>query len=221
MAELKACIFDMDGVIVNSADLHFLAWKQIASGLAIELEDQFEVQLKGLSRVDSLEKILQKGNLVLDNETKISLMDKKNAIYLESIKNQTQADLLPGVLNLLKELKENSIKIALGSSSRNAEIILEKTGIASFFDEVIDGTKVKLSKPDPEVFIRGAAGLGVKPSECLVFEDAISGVEAANKGGFFSVAIGEAKDFSHADHIINGLHEVNLEKLREIFFHHD
>lgn len=221
MPELKACIFDMDGVIVNSADFHFTAWKVIAAELAIDLEDDFETQLKGISRVDSLEKILQKGNLVLDNETKIALMQKKNDIYLESIASIQQADLLPGVLDLLKELKASGIKIALGSSSKNAQIILDRTEITSFFDEVIDGNKVKLSKPDPEVFLRGAAGLGLNPDECIVFEDAVSGVTAANEGGFYSVAIGDPKDFPNADYIVNGLHEVNLEKLKEMFSNHD
>lgn len=221
MPELKACIFDMDGVIVNSADFHFIAWKQIASDLAIDLEDEFETQLKGISRVDSLEKILQKGNLVLDNDTKVRLMNKKNDIYLESISNIKQEDLLPGVLDLLNELKQNSVKVALGSSSRNAQIILDKTNITPFFHEVIDGNKVKLSKPDPEVFLKGAASLNLDPSECVVFEDAVSGVEAAKKGGFYCIAIGDPTHFPHADHVISGLHELNLSQLKEIFSQHD
>ncbi|MFK7755978.1 MAG: beta-phosphoglucomutase [Flavobacteriales bacterium] len=217
MAELKACIFDMDGVIVNSAEFHFDAWKKLAAELSINLSDDFEAELKGISRVDSLEKILAKGNLVLDNDTKLALMRKKNDEYLASITSLTQKDLLPGVLDFLRECKANGIKIALGSSSRNAEIILEKTEIASFFDEVIDGNKVKFSKPDPEVFLKGAAGVGVSPSEAVVFEDAISGMKAAKSGGFFCVAIGDPAEFAEADHVMDGLHQMNLSQLKSIF----
>lgn len=217
MSELKACIFDMDGVIVNSADFHFQAWKKLAAGLRIELEDDFEIQLKGISRIDSLEKILAKGNLLLDNETKLSLMHKKNEEYLESISGLKQEDLLPGVLDFLKECKFNGIKIALGSSSKNADIILEKTEIKSFFDEVIDGNKVKFSKPDPEVFLKGAAGLNFSPSEIVVFEDAVSGVSAAKAGGFYCVAIGNPEEFKQADYVIDGIYQMKLDKLKSIF----
>ncbi len=217
MAELKACIFDMDGVIVNSAEFHFDAWRKLASKLSIELSDDFESELKGISRVDSLEKILAKGNLILDNDTKLGLMQKKNEEYLASITSLTQNDLLPGVLEFLTECKDNGIKIALGSSSKNAEIILEKTEIASFFDEVIDGNKVKFSKPDPEVFLKGAAGVGVLPSEAVVFEDAISGMKAAKAGGFFCVAIGDPAEFSEADYVMDGLDQINLSQLKSIF----
>jgi len=217
MSKLKACLFDMDGVIVNSAEFHFDAWKRLASELSIDLEDDFEVQLKGISRVDSLEKILSKGNLILDNDTKLSLMKKKNEWYLESIKNLKPSGLLPGVKSLLDELKESGIKIVLGSSSRNAQIILERTEILSYFDEVIDGNKVKFSKPDPEVFLKGADGVGVHPSEAIVFEDAVSGVQAAKDGGFFCVAVGDPKDLFQADYVVDGLHQINLDKLNSIF----
>ena len=217
MPKLKACIFDMDGVIVNSADFHFVAWKQLASELSIELDDDFEVQLKGISRVDSLEKILRKGNLFLDNETKISLMEKKNEAYLDSISGLTKADLLPGVLTFLEELKKNNILIGLGSRSKNAQLILDKTEISSYFKEVIDGNKVKLSKPDPEVFLKGAKGLGVSSSETIVFEDAVSGVKAAKTGGFYCIGIGNKSELEEADHVVSGLDEINLEKLKSIF----
>ncbi len=217
MGLIQACIFDMDGVIVNSADFHFKAWKELALSLSIQLEDEFEAELKGISRVDSLEKILAKGNLVLDNDTKLSLMAKKNEEYLKSIQNLKQEDLLPGALAFLKECKNAGIKVALGSSSKNAEIILEKTEIATYFDVVIDGNKVKFSKPDPEVFLKGADGLGVSPSHTVVFEDALSGMEAAKAGGFFCVAIGDEEEFKEADYVIDGLHQMNLEKLNSIF----
>ena len=217
MAELKACIFDMDGVIVNSAEFHFQAWKMLAEELRINLDDDFEVQLKGISRVDSLEKILAKGNLVLDNDTKHSLMQKKNDEYLESIKGLKQQDLLPGVLDFLNECKLNGIKIVLGSSSKNADIILEKTEITHFFDEIIDGNKVKFSKPDPEVFLKGAAGVNIQPEHIVVFEDAVSGVKAAKTGGFCCVGIGNPEELNEADYVINGLHEMSIDKLKSIF----
>ena len=219
MAEIKACIFDMDGVIVNSADFHFHAWKKLAAELRIDIDDDFEIQLKGISRVDSLEKILAQGNLVLDNDTKLSLMRNKNEEYLESITGLKQEDLLPGVLDFLKECKANGVKIALGSSSKNADIILDKTDIKSYFDEVIDGNKVKFSKPDPEVFLKGAAGMNIAPSEIVVFEDAVSGVQAAKSGGFYCVAVGNPEEFQQADYVIDGLHQMNLDKLNSIFNH--
>ncbi|MEJ6681542.1 MAG: beta-phosphoglucomutase [Flavobacteriales bacterium] len=219
MAELMACIFDMDGVIVNSTDFHFNAWKKLADELRIDIDNDFKIHLKGISRVDSLEKILAKGNLVLDNDTKLSLMRNKNEEYLESITGLKQEDLLPGVLDFLKECKANGVKIALGSSSKNADIILEKTDIAGYFDEVIDGNKVKFSKPDPEVFLKGAAGMNIAPNEIVVFEDALSGVQAAKSGGFFCVALGNPEELKQADYVIDGLHQINLDKLKSIFNH--
>jgi beta-phosphoglucomutase len=156
---------------------------------------------------------------VLDNDTKLSLMRNKNEEYLESITGLKQEDLLPGVLDFLKECKANGVKIALGSSSKNADIILDKTDIKGYFDEVIDGNKVKFSKPDPEVFLKGAAGMNIAPSEIVVFEDAVSGVQAAKSGGFYCVAIGNPEEFQQADYVIDGLHQMNLDKLNSIFNH--
>ncbi len=210
---MKACIFDMDGVIVDSAKYHFLAWQRLAQELSITFTEQDNEALKGLSRVDSLERILTKGHLELDNNTKLALMDKKNAWYLEYISNMQPEEVLPGVRSFLQELKDNNLKIALGSSSKNAKLILEKCDLEHFFDSIIDGTKVTFSKPDPEVFLRGATEMEVSPKECVVFEDAIAGVEAANKGGFFAIGVGEQNALPKAQFVIPGFQNFSLQDL--------
>lgn len=210
---MKACIFDMDGVIVDSAKYHFLAWQRLAQELSISFTEQDNEALKGLSRVDSLERILRKGHLELDNNTKLALMEKKNGWYLEYISSMQPEEVLPGVRAFLQELQENNIKIALGSSSKNAKLILEKCDLVDFFESIIDGTKVTFSKPDPEVFLRGATEMGVSPAECVVFEDAIAGVEAANKGGFFAVGVGHPEALPKAKFIIPGFEHFSLQDL--------
>jgi beta-phosphoglucomutase len=210
---LKACLFDMDGVIVDTAHYHFKAWKRLAAELGIELDENFNEQLKGISRVDSLERILDKGKLILDGQTKLKLMEKKNHWYLEFIENMTPGEILPGALDLLQWLKENSILTGLGSSSRNAKIILEKTGLNIWFDVVVDGSMITFSKPDPEVFIKGAAMFGIPSSEIVVFEDALAGVQAAKAGGFMVVGIGEPNVLGDADLVISSLGQLRPQEL--------
>lgn len=212
---IKACIFDMDGVIVDTAKYHFKAWQRLADTLGIPFTEEQNEQLKGVSRVDSLERILAWGNLQLNNNKKIELMDLKNKWYLDFVAEVSPEEMLPGAHEFLLSLKENGIKIALGSSSRNSILILEKLGIIHLFDAIIDGTKIHFSKPHPEVFLKGAADLNVEPSEVIVFEDAISGVEAAKTGGFHCIGIGEASTLKQADMIINSLAEVNLDTLKK------
>lgn len=210
---IKACIFDMDGVIVDTAHYHFKAWRKLAAELGIDVDEDFNEQLKGISRVDSLERILDKGQLVLDGETKLRLMDKKNRWYLEYIEGMTPAEILPGTLELLRWLRDHSIRTALGSSSRNANIILEKTGLADWFDVVVDGNMITLSKPDPEVFLKGAAMLGLPAAEIAVFEDALAGIQAAREGGFVVIGIGEPEVLGGADVVFPSLLEFNPEAL--------
>ncbi len=212
---IKACIFDMDGVIVDTAKYHFKAWERLADTLGIPFTEEQNEQLKGVSRVDSLERILGWGNLQLNNNKKIELMDLKNKWYLDFVAEVSPQEMLPGAHDFLLLLKENGIKIALGSSSRNSILILEKLGIIELFDSIIDGTKIHFSKPHPEVFLKGAADLNVLPSEVVVFEDAISGVEAAKAGGFHCIGIGDASVRKQADMIINSLAEVNLDTLKK------
>ena len=212
---IKACIFDMDGVIVDTAKYHFKAWERLADTLGIPFTEEQNEELKGVSRVDSLERILGWGNLQLNNNKKIELMDLKNKWYLDFVAEVSPQEMLPGAHDFLLLLKENGIKIALGSSSRNSILILEKLGIIELFDSIIDGTKIHFSKPHPEVFLKGAADLNVLPSEVVVFEDAISGVEAAKAGGFHCIGIGDASVLKQADMIINSLAEVNLDTLKK------
>jgi beta-phosphoglucomutase len=211
--QLKACLFDMDGVIVDTAKYHFHAWARLAESLGVPFTEEQNEQLKGVSRVDSLEKILAWGNLQLNNAKKLELMELKNKWYLDFVATVTPEEMLPGTLDLLKSLKEHGIKIGLGSSSKNSILILDKLGIMSFFDTIVDGNKITLSKPNPEVFLRGAHELGFKPSEIIVFEDALSGVEAAKTGGFYCIGIGSGDVLTKADRVVANLGEVNLNDL--------
>lgn len=204
MAEIRACIFDLDGVIVDTASHHFVAWQNLAEELGVPFSAEDNESLKGVSRVDSLEYILKKGGLVLDPATKVQLMDRKNAHYLELAGKTSPSDALPGVVALIHELKAMGIKVALGSSSKNAEMILTRLSLLDAFDTLVDGNHITLSKPDPEVFLMGAKALGLDPAECLVFEDAQSGIDAANAGGFPVIGIGQPKALTGAAAVVDG-----------------
>lgn len=214
--ELKACIFDMDGVIVDSAKYHFVAWQRLAAELGIEFSERDNEELKGLSRVDSLERILAKGDLFIDNDTKVALMEQKNNWYLESIESMTPDEVLPGVNGFLQSLREAGIGIGLGSSSRNAKHILDAVGLSAFFDVVVDGNRVTYSKPDPEVFLIGARELGVKPSQIVVFEDALAGIEAARSGGFRVIGVGSPATLHTAEAVIAGFADLSLDRLHSL-----
>ncbi len=198
MVTLKACIFDLDGVIVDTARHHFAAWKSLADELVISFTEEDNERLKGVSRVDSLDYILQKGNLILDSATKLQLMEKKNALYLEMAAATASTDVLPGVVSLMDEMAASGIKIGLGSSSKNARSILDKLQLTSRFSTIVDGNNITLSKPDPEVFLKAAAAMNVAPEDCLVIEDAQSGVEAAITGGFYAIGVGKDLELAHA-----------------------
>ena len=212
--ELKGCLFDMDGVIVDSAVHHFVAWNRLADELSIPFTEEDNHALKGLSRVDSLEHILQMGHLQLDEKTKLKLMAQKNAWYLDLIKGMRAKDILPGARELIEELVADGIKVGLGSSSRNAQLILNNVGLTPLFDTVVDGNHITLSKPDPEVFLKGAQALGLDPSEVVVFEDAESGVKAAKSGGFFAVGVGSEEQLGQADVVVPSMKEVTLQELK-------
>jgi beta-phosphoglucomutase len=210
---VKACIFDMDGVIVDTAKFHFKAWQRLAESLGIPFTEHQNEQLKGVSRVDSLEKILSWGNLELNSQKKIELMELKNKWYLDFVEEVTPADMLPGTFEFLTACKSNGVKVALGSSSKNAILILEKLEIIHLFDSIVDGNKITLSKPNPEVFLRAAKEMDLAPVDCVVFEDAISGVEAAKAGGFKCVGIGEANILAKADRVVDSLASIQLSEL--------
>jgi len=210
----RGCLFDMDGVIVDSASHHYVAWKRLAEELSIPFTEEDNHALKGLSRVDSLEHILRLGHLQLDEKTKLKLMAQKNAWYLHLIEGMRAKDILPGAAELIRELSEAGVGVGLGSSSRNAQLILDNVGLTSFFDVVVDGNHITLSKPDPEVFLKGAQGLGLHPHEIVVFEDASSGVRAAKTGGFFAVGVGSPEQLGQADVVVPNLEGVTLEDLK-------
>ena len=198
----KACLFDLDGVLVDTAIYHFQAWKMLGENFNYQLTEEQNEQLKGVSRVESLNRILNWASYTATEELKEIWLKEKNDNYLQLIMNMNPSEILPGVVDFLGQIKADGYKIALGSASKNAEIILEKTHLTPWFDLIIDGNKVSKSKPDPEVFLKGAEGLGLLPSECIVFEDAQAGVEAAIAGGMKVIGIGEASVLGDANKVI-------------------
>jgi len=209
----SACLFDLDGVIVDTAKYHFTGWQRLAEELGIPYTHEDNEQLKGVSRVGSLEYILQKGGLELDNDTKIRLMDRKNAWYLELVAAMTPEELFPGVVEFIDELRAKGIKVGLGSSSRNAPLILDRCRIRDRFDTIVDGNHLTFSKPDPEVFLKGAKALGVEPVKTVVFEDALNGIEAALRGGFRVIGVGNSEALPEAEAVIAGFEGFTLEKM--------
>lgn len=213
MSQIKACLFDLDGVLVDTAKYHFLAWKRLADELHIKFTEEDNERLKGVSRMRSLDIILEIGQIHFDSETKLKLAAKKNNWYVDFIKELTPDEILPGSEEFLKSAKANNLKLALGSASKNSMLILNKLNLVNYFDAIIDGTKVSKAKPDPEVFLRGAEELKVNPKQCVVFEDAEAGVEAAINADMYCVGIGSPQILKKANLVISGLHEMNLSKL--------
>ena len=197
----KAFIFDLDGVIVDTAKYHFLAWQKIAQELNIEFTLEHNELLKGVSRVRSLDIILELGNIEASQEDKNKWLVQKNEEYLTYLVDMDQSELLPGVLPILEFLKQNNQPIALGSASKNARPILEKTGILHYFDAVVDGNDVTNAKPDPEVFLIAAQLLQIPAHDAIVFEDSVAGVQAANIAKMTSIGIGDKKTLFEAQHI--------------------
>ena len=193
MANKKAFIFDLDGVIVDTAKYHFLAWQKIASDLGIEFTPEHNEELKGVSRVRSLDIILRLGNIQASEENKNKWLKQKNEDYLSYIENMDESEILPGVLNILEFIKEKKQLIGLGSASKNARPILEKVKILHLFDAVVDGNDVTNAKPDPEVFLRAAKLLNSSNENSMVFEDSVAGIQAANIANMTSIGIGEEK----------------------------
>jgi beta-phosphoglucomutase len=209
---MKAFLFDLDGVLVSTEHNHFLAWQRCAHSLDIAFSEKENELLKGVSRADSLKKILELGAKTISAVEFEALLKSKNDFYLESIQDLNQENLLPGVLNLLKFAKEKGIRLGVGSSSKNANFILDKLHIRHYFEVVIDGNGVKDPKPHPEVFLNGASALGLDPSVCMVFEDAASGIAAAKAGGFTAVGVGNPHIADIADIYLNDLTEFRVEQ---------
>ena len=194
----KAFIFDLDGVIVDTAKYHYLAWKKIANELGIEFTHEHNELLKGVSRVRSLDIILGLGNVEASQDQKDQWLVQKNEEYLTYLVDMDQSEILPGVMSVLEFLKSNQQPIALGSASKNARPILEKTGILSYFDVIVDGNDVSNAKPDPEVFLQAAQKLGITNENSIVFEDSVAGIQAANITTMTSIGIGDATILNEA-----------------------
>jgi len=208
---MKAFIFDLDGVLVDTAKYHFIAWKRIGEKVGFILTHEQNESLKGVSRVESLDRILSWAKVTLSQEEKDLFLLDKNEDYLAQINDMGKEEILPGVLTLLQYAKDNKIPVALGSASKNATPILQKLGITTYFDALVDGNHVSKSKPDPEVFLKGAALLEQDPKNCIVFEDAAAGIQAAKSAGMITIGMGGAEEVQTADHCFDTMEEITHE----------
>jgi len=198
---VKGFIFDLDGVIVDTAKYHFLAWKKLAESIGITFSEEENEQLKGVSRVRSLEKILEWGGKTLSTQQFDTLITKKNNDYLAHVSGMDDSEILPDVLRVLHYLENQNQLLALGSASKNAKPILEKVNLLHRFKTIVDGTNVTLAKPNPEVFLKAAQNLNVSAKNCIVFEDSLAGIQAANTAGMLSIGIGNASILKEANYV--------------------
>lgn len=200
---MKAIIFDLDGVVVDTAKYHYQAWRKLAEELGFAFGMNQNERLKGVSRMQSLEIVLEVGGMTgINEEMKQELADRKNGYYLEMISEINESEILPGIFEFIRELKKEGYKIALGSASKSGRMILEKLGLADQFDVIVDGNLVERAKPDPEVFVKAAEKMGVPCSECIVIEDAAAGIEAALAGGMKCVGIGDRTILAKANTVV-------------------
>jgi beta-phosphoglucomutase len=214
--KLKACIFDLDGVIVDTAKYHYLAWKRLAQELKIPFDEIDNEKLKGVSRMTSLDLLLRKGDKEYSEEEKKELAARKNFWYLELCSCINEKEILPGVKAFFNLLQENEILIGLGSASKNARLIIDKLKLTAYFNSIVDGNKITKAKPHPQIFLRVAEELKVHPEDVIVFEDAEAGVEAAIRGGFYCVGIGHAGRLERADIVLSSTSEMSSSLLEVI-----
>lgn len=205
---IKAIIFDLDGVLIHTDHFHYVAWKKMADTQGIYFDKEINNRLRGVSRMASLNIILEKATRDYDEQEKEKLATLKNDLYRDALATLTPSDLDPEVKTFLLELKRRNIKLAIGSSSKNAKTILSQIGIIDLFDAISDGTNIQNSKPDPEVFIKAADMLGMEITSCAVVEDAQAGIDAANSGGFFSIGIGDAAGYDKSKMKIDKLSDI-------------
>lgn len=213
---MKAFIFDLDGVIVDTAKYHYLAWKNLANELGFDFTEEQNEQLKGVSRVRSLEILLTIGKVELSEEKKEELLLEKNNEYLEYVNKMNTEEILPGIVELLDFLEYQKIQFALGSASKNAPLILKKVGLYHKFSAIVDGNDVSKAKPDPEVFLIAAKKLNADPQDCIVIEDALAGIQAANIAGMTSVAIGDKKLLHEANYNLADTEELNIDFVKNL-----
>ncbi|MBK1811328.1 beta-phosphoglucomutase [Clostridium sp. YIM B02505] len=207
---VKGCIFDLDGVIVDTAKYHYLAWRRLANELGFDFTEKDNERLKGVSRMASLEILLSIGNVTLSEAEKLALAAKKNEWYVEYISRMNKDEILPGVENFLEAIRSEGIKVSLGSASKNSMMILNNLELTKYFDAIIDGNKVSEAKPDPEVFLLAAKELDLDPKDCVVFEDAEAGIEAAIRAGMQSIGIGSVETLGKATKVIPNLKDADL-----------
>ncbi|MEX0314153.1 MAG: beta-phosphoglucomutase [Allomuricauda sp.] len=214
---IKGFIFDLDGVITDTAELHFDAWKALSDEMGWAFDHTVNDKLRGISRTDSIKVILAHNNTSLDDETLETLAAKKNEIYVKSLDEMTPDNYLPGAKELLTHLRTEGFAVALGSASKNAEKVLNQLNATAYFDVIGDGHSVSKSKPAPDIFVYGAEKLNLQPEECIVFEDAESGIDAAKAGGFYSVGIGPKERVGHADLRFDTMAEATLFEVKAHF----
>lgn len=195
----QGIIFDLDGVLLSTDEMHFMAWKSVADELSIPFDRNVNNRLRGVSRMESLEIILERSSQTFSDEEKVALATRKNDRYRVLLQSLTPDAVAPEVRNTLSRLKARGLKLAVGSSSKNTKLILSLTDLAHFFDAISDGTNITRSKPDPEVFLKAADFIGLTPADCAVVEDATAGIDAANAGGFTSIGIGDAAAYEKTE----------------------
>jgi beta-phosphoglucomutase len=210
---MKAVIFDLDGVVVSTDEYHYRAWKQMADDEGIPFDRMVNQRLRGVSRMESLNIVLEKAERPYSDPEKAALAERKNKYYRSLLGNLTPGDILPGVMEVLESLKSRGIKVAVGSSSKNTPYILEKIDLSTYFDAVADGNGITKSKPDPEVFLLAAKLLGSPPSDCAVVEDAYAGIEAAKAGGMKAVGVGYARRDPACDYACADLAHLSVDEL--------
>jgi beta-phosphoglucomutase len=213
---IKACIFDLDGVLVDTAHYHFLSWKRLAKEFDYELTEEINEQLKGVSRMKSLEIVMKHANVSLTEQKKHALADRKNGWFTDYVHKMNPEELYPGVKELFSKLKKDKIRIALASSSKNAQTILSILGIQHDFEAVVDGNMIVHSKPDPEIFLLAAKKLGLNPADCIVFEDAEAGVEAALAAGMKCVGVGNPAQLKKANVVVKSIENFNYTDLQKL-----
>jgi len=207
---IEGAIFDLDGVLVNTAKYHYLAWKRLAAELGFDFSESDNERLKGVSRLRSLEILLETGGIAMSKEQQEQAAARKNAWYVEYLYTLDETSLLPGARDYLVLLRDNGIRTALGSASKNTQLIIERLNMTALFDAVIDGNSVTAAKPDPEVFLKGAAAMNLAPERCVVFEDALAGIDAAKKGGMKVIGVGKPELLPGADRYIESLADMLL-----------
>ena len=213
---MKGFIFDLDGVIVDTAKYHYLAWKHLAEELGIPFTEEDNERFKGVSRRRCLEILLEMGEMDVSQKQFETWLQEKNEDYLGYISQMDSSEILPDVPRVLEYLRGKNIPMALGSASKNAKAILEKVELTSYFKTIVDGTEVARAKPDPEVFLIAAARLDILPEHCVVLEDALAGIEAANTSGMYSIGIGDPKVLFQADRVFRDFTEIEPEYLDEL-----